>query len=424
MEHDLVLEGKVVAPGGLLDTEIGVTGGVIAEIARGLRGSRRIRAGSCLIFPGFLDMHVHLREPGWEKKEDFRTGTLAAVHGGVTTVADMPNNPTPTTTPEALAEKERLAAEKAKVDVKCYGGVAAGKVSRLGGLADRVVGFKLYLSETTGTGAFPASEMGEVFELAGGFGRPVSLHCEMQSVIDRKRAELAGAGAPDLHCDVRPPEAEVESVEGVLAALKAHPAATANICHASTGETVRLVGAARAGGLRARCEAALHHLYFNRRAKLDKRLLKTNPPLRPESDREALLEGVRGGAVSFLVTDHAPHLESEKAEDGAAGVPGLDDYGHVVSWLIKEQGVAPGVIARIASENPARHLLLGDRGEIAVGKRGDFTILDLRSPEKVTNDRVLSKCGWSPYEGREFPGRARWTISRGEVLSDDFEVVV
>lgn len=423
MEHDLVLEGRVVTPGGIIQAEVGVSEGIVSEIGHGLRGARKIRAEGCLIFPGFVDIHVHLREPGWERKEDFRSGTRAAVHGGVTTVVDMPNNPVPTGSAAALETKASLAREKAVNEVRFYGAVLEGNLRSLGELADGVVGYKLYLSETTGTGAFPRAKLGMAFGELSRIGKPLSIHCEDQEVIAKRRDELEGVEAPDLHCDARPPAAETDAVRSVLAALAESPDLRANICHASTGETVRMVRSASGGGVKVRCESTLHHAYFNRRAMLENRRLKTNPPLRSEEDRQAVLRGLADGGVSFLVTDHAPHLESEKDQDGAAGVPGLDDYSHVVSWLIRDQQIDPLTIAKVASWNPSRHLRLSDRGEIAVGKRADFTVLDMHSPERVTSEGLQTKCGWSPYEGREFQGRARWTISAGEPLMDDSEIV-
>ncbi|MDG6912710.1 MAG: amidohydrolase family protein [Nitrososphaerota archaeon] len=184
-----------------------------------------------------------------------------------------------------------------------------------------------------------------------------------------------------------------------------------------------MVEEARKDGLHLSCEAALHHAYFSRRAMLDNPLLRTNPPLRGEEDREALVQGLRSGKVTFLVTDHAPHLLEEKEERGLAGVPGLDDYSHVAAWLMKSQGVHPTTVANVASSNPAKYLRLDDRGEIAPGKRADFTVIDLHAAEIVKGDDVRSRAGWSPYEGREFPGRARWVVYGGEILMDDFESV-
>jgi dihydroorotase len=424
MEHDLVVAGKVVSPSGVQEMEVGISDGRIAEMKRqGLAGTRIIRAGRALIFPGFIDIHVHMREPGWEHKEDFRTGSEAAIHGGVTTVADMPNNPRPATSPAALREKARLASGKALVDVRFYGGVVNKGLDDIRRISDLVAGYKLYLAKTTGDLTFPPDELEEALAVIAGTGRPASLHCEDQEIIDEKTRELAGERRPDAYCDMRPPAAEVRSVRRVVAALKAALRMRANVCHASTGEALALVKDARSQGLSLECEAALHHLYYERMEMLENRMLRTNPPLRPENDRAALLEGLRDGGVSFLVTDHAPHLREEKISDGLSGVPGLDDFGHLVSWLITKEGVHPTVIARVACANPAAFIGLRDRGQFEVGKRADLSILDTNSPEVVKAADVRSKCGWSPYEGKEFPGRMKWVIRGGETLLADYAPV-
>lgn len=422
MEHDLVLEGRVVTSAGLLDTEVGVSEGIIRQVGRGLKGSRRIRAGDCLIFPGFIDIHVHMREPGWEHKEDYRTGTEAAAHGGVTTVVDMPNNPTPANTKETIDAKRRLASGKALVRMEMNGGVNPGDLGSLGEMAPVVAGYKIYLSETTGAGAFPASQLGACLGVIAATKKPVSLHCEDQGVVDEMRGKLAGVEGPDIHCDLRPPRAETEAVARVVNALRAARGVRANVCHASTAETLGMVRSARAEGLQLFCEATLHHLFFSRRAMLSNPLLKANPPLRSEEDRGALLRGVRTGEVSFLVTDHAPHTLEEKRA-GAAGVTGLDDYAHVATWLIRREGVEPSTISKVACANPALFLGLRDRGSVAAGMRADFTVIDLHAPETVNGEALRTKCGWSPYEGREFPGRARWTIVGGEPVLDECEIV-
>ena len=424
MEHDLVLEGKVVRPTGVEEMEVGISEGKVAELRKqGVRGARRIRAGRCLVFPGFIDIHVHLREPGWEHKEDFRTGTEAAIHGGVTTLVDMPNNLVPASTVPALEEKIRLAGVKALVDVKFYGGVLEDRLDDLERVSGLVVGYKIYLARSTGDVPFPENELGEAFRRIEKLSLPVSLHCEDRSVIERKARELAGVNRQDIYCDIRPPEAEVQSVRKVVAALEGAKGLRANVCHASTRGTLKAVAEAKREGLSIDCEAALHHLYFNRRAMLQDRRLRMNPPLRSEEDREALVLGLNRGTVSFLVTDHAPHTREEKSSEDLSGVPGLDDFAHIVSWLIRKQGVDPVVIGRVASSNPAEYAALQDRGEVSIGKVADFAILDLSSAETVKSDSVRSKCGWSPYEGREFPGRTRWTVKGGETLLDDFEPV-
>jgi dihydroorotase len=423
MQHDLVVEGTVAGLEGLESRELGITDGKISEIRKsGLVGTKRITAERGLIFPGFIDLHVHMREPGWERKEDFRTGSLAALHGGVTTVVDMPNNPKPTTTVEALEEKSKLARSKALVDVKFYGGAEPERLEALARIRDGVVGYKLYLAQTTGDQIFPVEELGRAFDIISKTRRPVSLHCEDQGTIEVRSKNIVDRRAY-VQGDIRPAIAEVKSVGQVIDALRGVPGVHANVCHASTGLTLELVQSARKDGLRIDCEVALHHLYFNRKALRENPLLRTNPPLRDESDRKQLVDGLKDGTVSFLVTDHAPHGREEKASEDLSGVPGLDDYSHVVSWLIRSAGTDPATIARAACYKPASFAGLIDRGRLEVGLRADLVVLDIASPETVTADQIRSKCGWSPYEGKEFPGRARWTIRGGEVLVDDYELV-
>ncbi|HYC11772.1 MAG TPA: dihydroorotase [Nitrososphaerales archaeon] len=420
MQHDLVVEGLVVLPDGADNLQLGVSDGKIREIRKaGLKGERVVRAGKCLVFPGFIDGHVHLREPGWEYKEDFATGTAAAAHGGVTTVIDMPNNPTPATTVTVLKKKKELAASKGIVDVFFHGGVLNERVAELVSISDLVVGYKVYLAESTGGLTLPTHRLDAVLKAAVTTGRPLSLHCEDQAVIDSRTAALAAEKRPDLHCDLRPPEAEVTSVSAVISAATRIRKQRVNICHASVSRTVAMVNRARGRGLKVACEATLHHVFFTREAMRRNPMLKTNPPLRSEPDRASLIEGLRNAQVDFLVTDHAPHTREDKAQDGPSGVPGLDDYGHIVSWLLKAADFEPVTLARVCSANPATFYGLQDRGEVALGKRADFAIMDLHSPERASDANLKTKCGWTPYDGVEFPGRVRWTIRAGDVLTGD-----
>lgn len=424
MENDLVLEGRVVTPAGLVEAEVGVEDGTIREVRKGgVKGARRIRAPGSIIFPGFIDLHVHLREPGWEAKEDFRTGTLAAAHGGVTTVVDMPNNPVPANTATVLNRKRGLADLKSVVAVEFYSGVDPTRLQDVEGSSSVARAFKLFMSKTTGVGGFPEERLEESLKVIARTEKGASMHCEDQGLLDLAADRLKGVVRPDIHCDLRPPQAEAAAVRNALEAAKGIDNLQINICHASTSESVALVAGAASGATKATCEATLHHLFFNRRAMLSDPRLATNPPLRAEEDRQALLNGLRDGQVSFLVTDHAPHLLEEKESGGRSGVPGLDDYGHIVSWLVRNQGFDPVRIAKIASSGPAAFLGMKDRGAVAPGMRADFSVLDLHSPEKVREEDLQTKCSWSPYEGKEFPGRVRWTIVKGEAVVEDFEVV-
>lgn len=413
MRYDLVVEGRTVTARGMDELQVGVTGGRIAALRKGgLSGERTIRAEGCVVFPGFIDAHVHMREPGWEAKEDFRTGSMAAIHGGVTTVIDMPNNKVPATTVGVLREKARLARAKALVGVFLFGGVVAENLGRLGSMRDEVVGFKVYLAETTGGLTFPSELLGEAMSAIGKAGRPASVHCEDQSVIDAANAASGGS-----HVLRRPPLAETRAVSEALAA---RGSTRLNVCHVSTARALAAIGRVRRRGGVA-CEATLHHLLLDERAARKNRLLRTNPPLRTARDRAALVDGLRSGGVDFLVTDHAPHtLEDKRA--GAAGVPGLDNYANAVSWLVADAGFPPESIPRFTSANQAAFFGLAGRGEIRVGARADLAVLSMKSEDRVSRDELQTKCGWSPYEGMVFPGRARWTVVGGRVALDDFQL--
>jgi len=411
-----------VTPRGAQEVQIGVSGGRIAEIKRqGLRGTQKVVApASCVIFPGFIDTHVHLREPGWEYKEDFASGTAAAAHGGVTTVFDMPNNLVPATDVRTLENKAELARSRGLIDVKLLGGVGT-RLSLIQKIRELVVGYKIYLAETTGNLLTPHGRLREVLTAVGKAGRPASVHCELQSLLDRRREDLAGQNRPDLHSDLRPPDAEVESVKMVLAA---RGGTKVNFCHISTVGALELVEESRGDASMTACEVALHHLFFSRNDMFRSELLRMNPPLRTESDRVGMIQGLKTGSVDFLVTDHAPHTLKEKQQEGACGVPGLDNYGNMVSWLIRKHDLSLETVAAVTAGNQARFYCLGDRGSIAVGKRADLTVIDLKAPEKASSGAVRSKCGWTPYEGVEFPGRVRWTLFEGKRLMDDFELTV
>ena len=152
-------------------------------------------------------------------------------------------------------------------------------------------------------------------------------------------------------------------------------------------------------------------------------MLRVNPPIRSEEDRRALIGGLGSGAVDFLVTDHAPHLVSEKLSPShPSGVPGLDNYGNVVAWLMKESGIDARRLALATSGNQSRFYGLGDRGELAKGKLGDLAVVDPKLRETVTADTLMTKCVWSPYVGIEFSGRVRWTVKRGDIIVNDCQI--
>jgi len=418
MHHDLVVEGKIVNPGVVHDTaQIGIDGAFITGLKKqGLRGEQSIEATGCLIFPGFIDLHAHLREDSsekWSYKEDFRSGSAAALHGGITTIVDMPNTPLPAINTARLRAKKKLAQSKSKVEIFFYGAVTETNMEELAGMNEEAIGYKIFLAD--GPLYIRQEVLLEAFRAVEATSKPIVVHCEDQELIEKRREELKNKdvqAGTELHSWLRPAQAELSAVRRVLSCASGIRNSI-NIAHISVYDSLLLIK--RTAGIY--CEVTPHHLFFNTEdLSIKKGLLKTNPPLRTESNRRQLLDAFRRGEIDFLVTDHAPHTIEEKAfglMDAPAGVPNLDTFGSFAAWLIYSQGVNPELISRVCSYNPAKFLGLRDRGIVEVGKRANLTILDHRSV-KVKSEQLRTKCGWSPFEGYEFPGTVRYTIIDGE----------
>ena len=441
MAHDLVVEGKVVNPEGIYDAQIGIQDGYITEIKKqGLRGERKIEARKCLIFPGFIDIHAHLREDSshkWDYKEDFRSGSAAALHGGITTVVDMPNTPLPGINSGRIKAKHELARSKSKglIDIFFCGGVTESNMNAIAEMQKEVVAYKIYLSETTG-GLYIREEMlPEAIKAVEATSKPAVIHCEDQAIIEKRKEELEVKGEEwnrkEIHSELRPEEAELSAVRKVLATVSTSASASSdtkiNIAHVSVYETLGIIKRCK----RVHCEVTPHHLFFSNNDVLAKKaFLKTNPPLRTEENRQQLLDAFKEGEIDFLVTDHAPHTKEEKARDileAPAGVPNLDTYGNIVAWLIVRCDVHPELISRVCSYNPATFLGLNDRGRIEVGKRANLTILDRdiakQKQVKISSEHLYTKCAWSPFESYEFPGAVSHTVFNGVVVSEYDEVI-
>ena len=403
VNHDRVAEGAL---------EIDLTTGLIA--ATGPRtGQSDLNTEGCLIFPGFGDLHVHAREDAsgtQNYKEDFTTASAAAIHGGVTHLADMPNNPVAPVNDARYTAKEELAA-RSEVQVTLYAGIGPDTEP-----LTRHVPYKVYMGPSVGDLFFTSqAQLESVMERYR--GRNVSFHCEDPQTLEASRGE-------STHEARRPPHAEVIATDFALYLIETYNL-QGKLCHYSTGEGLRKILAAKQRGVRVTCEVTPHHLFFDTSMLTDENRMKLqmNPPLRAPEDRMALLEALREGDIDYVATDHAPHTLEEKAV-GASGIPLLDTYGSFATWLMREHNFMPQDIARVCACNPGRFVReflppgFGEGyGIIAPGYVGSLTILDMNTPYEVNREGIRSKCGWSPFEGYTFPGRVRHTVLRGVVHS-------
>lgn len=390
--------------------EIDEATGLIAHVGEA-KGQSDVDTKGCIIFPGFGDVHIHAREDvsGTQMyKEDFRTTSAAAVHGGVVHVADMPNNPVAPVDDARYAAKERLTAVS-DVHVTLYAGI--GPNTRP---LERHVPYKAFMGPSVGDLFFTSQQELESV-IAHYRGRNVSFHCEDPVILKEHE------GAP-THERRRPPSAEMAATDFALHLIERY-GLKGKLCHFSTGEGLQKVRAAKRRGLAVTCEVTPHHLFFDESMMTEENRLwlQMNPPLRGPADRLALIEALRDGTIDFIATDHAPHTLEEKLV-GHSGVPHLDTYGAFTTWLMAEHGFTPQEIARVCAWLPGqfvREFLPGTFGQgfghIAPGYAASLTILDMKRPYAVTRESVKTKCGWSPFEGFTFPGSVRATVLRGRV---------
>jgi len=412
-DDTIIIEGHAVthhAPGedsrSPIRIEVEEDSGLIRAIGEPRGTGDLVLGPEHTIFPGLVDAHVHAREDATSSqsyKEDFRTAGEAAIHGGVTAFADMPNNPSPPID-DASYVKKREIARSSPVDVLLYAGV---------GPRTRPLSFpapyKVYMGQSIGD-LFFESEESLRETLARYRGLAVAFHAESPEVLKRFR------DAP-THEERRPAEAEVRAIETAIE-LSESFGIEPHICHLSTGDGLERIRRARKRGLHVTCEVTPHHLFFDRDnmgSFPQPRYLQANPPIRSRLDRIALLEGLRSGEIDYLATDHAPH-SLEENEAGISGIPHLDTLGAFTSWL-RHEGVSSRTLRLVCAERPGKFLgryLPTRHGKIEKGFVGSLTIFR-DFPWTVRRSTLRTRAGWSPFEGRTFQGRVSHTIVRGKI---------
>ena len=404
---DLVVEGRAYVRGKLGRWAIGIEDGRIAEISRTIRGGERMDLGDLIILPGAIDPHVHFRDPGMTDKEDFSTGTLAAACGGVTTVLDMPNTLPPSVSTDKLAEKKEAISRKAWVDYGLFGGCIPG--ARVEQMAPMVVGFKVFMGSSTGR-----LLVAEDRDLAGiaarvkRTGKVLSVHAEDEGMI---RHETGKALAD--HLRNRPAAAEVLAIRR-LSSLDCD----INVCHVSSAEGLQALES-----LSFTTEVTAHHMLLDRDSE-GGAYLKVNPPLRTKEDRLALFQAFVSGRIDMLGSDHAPHTIEEKEQEfdvAPSGVPGVETTVPMMLAFMKRGTLPMEVLVSAMAEKPASRFNL-NKGRLEVGRDADLMVVDPRAAAPIKVNYLHSKCGWTPFEGREaiFP---RMVFVRGELVVEDGEPV-
>lgn len=429
---DLVLSSDFVAmPDHARPADILIAGGKIAGIVeKGCgEGDTYLDVGSSMIFPGFIDAHVHLNEPGREDWEGLETGTAALAAGGVSTFFDMPLNSTPPViTTSDLEKKRALATVKSKIDFALWGGLVAGNVGEMAGMAEAgAIGFKAFLCNS-GMEDFPAADRETLFagaKEAARLKKVLAVHAEDEALAAQLSAEFQAAGKVGWkdYLASRPVEVEVRGVQLALEAAR-ESACALHVVHVSSAAACKLIAQARADGVNVTTETCPHYLLFNETAlKIKGAAAKCAPPLRSEELVDRLWEELREGRIDTIGSDHSPSPPDLKRGENFfkiwGGISGAQHaFPHLMHKLMligPEFGV--GRMIQLTSLNTAKRFGLTNKGAIQPGMDADLAILRLHEEHApVREEQLLYRHKQSLYLGEESGVAVVKTMLRGEFI--------
>ncbi|MFH1225515.1 MAG: dihydroorotase family protein [Candidatus Diapherotrites archaeon] len=392
---DLILENcRAFYRGKLQRMWIGIDGGKITAASEGkikTPAARTVNCAGMAVIPAAIDAHVHFRTPGFEYKEDWKTGSAAAAAGGVAKVFDMPNTKPATTTQQALDEKMKIASAGSWIGFGMHFGATERNIAELKKVQG-VNSFKVYLGSQYGDlFVGDGKKLKEIFEIAKARGFVVCVHAE-----DRGEEK----GVIERALEVR---REVGN--------KLH------VCHVSTKDGTRAIVREKksAKGLLT-CEVCPHHLLLTED---DSERLgnfsSVSPPLRTRADAKALWEALAEGTIDCLSSDHAPHTRGDKAK-GANGMPGVQTMLPLMIDAVNQKKITMRKLVEVSSRNPARIFGLRGKGEIRTGFDADLAVVDMGREHEIRNSEQMSKCGWTPFDGKRIKGVVVKTIVKGEVV--------
>lgn len=407
--------------------EVRVEHGVIAEVGASVdpRGAPVVDAGGLTLIPGLIDVHVHFRDPGLEHKEGWDHGSAGALHGGVTSVVEVQNNPPLSTSVEALRSRIAHVQSRSRVDFGCLANLLPDSVPELAGMAPLTPAFKCFLGGSTGLGGqTDRNTLRELFAAAARAGRMIVAHCEDEDLLRAGKKLYPDATANEHHL-VRSTEAEVESVRTSIQLVR-ETGAELHVFHLSTAEGAELVRRARREGVNVSCSTAPHYLLLTcEDAPRLGNLLKVNPSVKTPGDARGLIAALADGTCDAIGTDHAPHPLDEKNRAYAhapSGMPSVDLL-WPLSWELVRRGLLDAATALDSvTLRAARSLHLPRKGALAPGFDGDLVLFDARATRKVEGASLPSRSKWSAFEGMELAGFPVVVARRGEVVWKDGRV--
>lgn len=431
MKKVLIKNARIVNEGKIIEGDVFIENGVIAEIAPSISAKSPdlsiVDAEGNYLFPGVIDDQVHFREPGLTHKETILTGSRAAVAGGITSFIEMPNTQPQTTTIELLEEKFKVADETSYANFSFMFGGTNDNLEEIKKIDPKnTAALKLFLGSSTGNMLVDDEKVLEkIFKESPVL---IAAHCEDESTIQKNLQEYVeryGEDIPiELHPKIRSEEAcYISSSKAVALAKKT--GARLHVFHISTAKELKLFDSRKPlKDKKITAEVCIHHLWFNDEDYAKKgTFIKWNPAVKTEKDREALLKAVIDNKIDVIATDHAPHTKEEKKNVYTKAPSGGPLVQHALPAMLQfyHQGkISLEKIVEKMCHNPAILFQIEKRGFIREGYKADLVLVDLNAPWSVQQGNILYKCGWSPFEGTTFKSRVTHTFVNGNLVYKNF----
>lgn len=422
-ESILICNAKIVSSENIVEQDVLIQEGKIKKIAGNIESKvQEIIDGSGLfLLPGIIDTHVHLREPGFERKEDMFTASKAAASGGVTSIFDMPNNNPPTVNPDSVINKKKIASEKCLVNYNFFPGITHDNIDELNNIPN-IPGYKLFMGSSTGNLLVDDDKCLE--NILSKTKKIIVIHAEDNAIIKSNNNKYGHLNDISAHNKIRSPEAAESALKKACElALKYNK--RIHILHITSSNEVNFLKSVK-NMSNITCEVCPQHLFLNSPSvyKL-KNFAKVNPPIRSRAHGKALWEALKNDVIDVISTDHAPHTREEKEltyRDAPSGMPGLETLLSLMLNSANKGKCSLNNIVKWMCENPATIFKIKNKGFIKENYDADLVLVDMNKLKVVENGQLYSRCNWSAFDGVKLKGCAVVTFVNGNIVYRNGEI--
>lgn len=405
-------------PEGFREGDVYVESGKIVEVGPSISRSAEVvvQEKGLALLPGVIDPHVHFRDPGLTWKEDLESGSRAAAAGGVTSFFDMPNTHPSTTTVALMAEKKKLAAQKSLVNYNFFIGATADNIDELNSV-ENVPGVKLYMGPSTGELLVDDNHV--ISQLFHQCRALIAIHAEDGQLISQNKTKYSGSTDVHLHPLIRSAEAAQKATQTAIS-LSKKMNKRIHICHVTTLQEAEMLIAEKNNPLIS-AEVTPQHLLLASPEVYDRlgTYAQMNPPIRDRKHQQALWHALKMDGINCIGTDHAPHSKEEKKSGfgtAPSGMPGIESSLSLMLTQAAIGHISYHQVVEWMCHSPARLFSIENKGVLAPKFDADLVLIDLKKKQILSNDKVISKCGWTPFAGTEVIGVPVMTIVNGQIV--------